>query len=173
MFLLFTLCYFFSPWCAFLLPAPGAIPVIWLTLSWIRASAPRLMDLSWLVTTEDLLLQLHFLAHPCLHMYIFWMEEKAELIFKSQVLWTHMFWIQKWVNLIWSGPKNSSSPSVKLFMLQLIYPGSEHEDRQGPGQTLCDSTAPDGVGLGKKATLLYVLPSPLYSFHYPLNLHKE
>lgn len=115
---LFTLCYFFSLWCAFSLPSLRSGTAVWVTLGCVRASVLSLMDLSWSVTTEDLLLQLHFLTLPCLHMYIFWMEKKSELIFKSHVPQAHTFWIEKQGDLIWSGPKSPGTPFHFLLLLQ-------------------------------------------------------
>ena len=83
-----------------------------------QTSALSLMDLSWSVTTKDLLLQLRFLAFPCLHMYIFWMEKKLELIFKSQVPRAHIFWMEKQGHLIWSGPKSPGTPFHLVVLLQ-------------------------------------------------------
>lgn len=110
-------------WCAFSLPSLRAGAAVRGTLGCVRASVLSLMDLSWSVTTEDLLLQLHFLALLCLHTYIVWIKKKikSELIFKIQVPRAHTFWIEKQGDLIWSRPKSPGTPFHLLLLQNCSY----------------------------------------------------
>ena len=103
----FTLCYCFSPWCAFSLPSLIAGAAVRVTLGCVGASVLSLMDLSWSVTTEDWLLQRHFLALPCPHVYIFCMEKDRNWYLKVRChehtcsgFWSREIWFD-WDQKVW------------------------------------------------------------------------